>query len=42
MNGNTVKIFIDKLEVYFSLCMMDNTFERGAFAVTVLSGSAYI
>ena len=42
MNGDTVQIFIDKLDVYFSLCVLDNTFTGAAFAVTLLSGSAYI
>ena len=42
MNRNTVKAFIDKLEVYFSLCVLDSTFARAAFAVTLLFGSLYI
>ena len=28
--------------MFFSLCVLDNTFAMAAFAVTLLSGSAYI
>ena len=41
MDGYTVYTFIDKLDVYFTHCILDNTFARAAFAVTLLSGSAY-
>ena len=40
MNGDTVETTIDKLYIYFAVCVLDNTFSRAAFAVT-LSGSAY-
>ena len=41
MNGDTVQKFIDRLNGYFSLCVLDNNFERVSFTVTILNDSAY-
>ena len=41
MDKDTVKTIIDKLDVYFPLCVLDNAFVRAVFAVTLLSGSSY-
>ena len=41
IDGDTVQTFINKLDMYFSLCVLDNSFSRAAFAVTLLSCSAY-
>ena len=41
IDGATVQTFIDKLDVYFSLWILDNTFSKAEFAVILLSGSAY-
>ena len=42
MDGDIIQTFIDKLDVYFSLCMLENAFARAAFAVTLLSGTTYM
>ena len=34
-------MLIDKLDVNFALCVLDSTFARAVFAVTLLSGSSY-
>ena len=41
IDGNTVQAFIDNLDVYFSLCVLDNNFARAAFTVPLLSSRAY-
>ena len=42
MNGDTVQRFINKLDVFFLLCVLDGTFAKALFSVILLSGSAYI
>ena len=41
MDGDTIKKFIDKLFVYFALCVVNKTCARAEFTVTLLSGSTY-
>ena len=42
MDGDTVQTFINKLDVYFLLCVLDNTFAKAAFAVILLNSTACI
>ena len=41
MDGDTFKTVIDKLDVYFSLSVLDSTFTKAPFTVALLSGSVY-
>ena len=42
MDGDTLQTFIDKWDFFFSLCLLEDTYAGSAFAVTLLSSSAYI
>ena len=35
------QLSLNKLDIYFLLCVLDNTFAHAVFTVTLLSGSAY-
>ena len=41
IDGDAIQTFIYKLYIGFTLCMLDSTFARSEFSVTLLSGSAY-
>ena len=41
MNGDTVQTLIKKLDACFYLCMLDSTFTKAEFVVSLLSGNAY-